>query len=393
MQYDDRKPRPTDPFKMVTEAVDISKTGIGKQMTEFFSSRPGIIFTGLFIGIVAAILTHKGNPLNMGFCVACFERDIAGALNLQTHPGLAYLRPEIFGFILGSSIAAFMFKEFRSRTGSAPVLRFFLGFFAMIGALVFLGCPWRALLRLAGGDPNAIVGIIGLATGVAIGSWFIKNGFNMGRSRKAHSLTGLALPAVALFFVIMIFLEPTHNKVAVFREGGVPHAVAWLSLIIGLSVGFVAQRSRFCTIAGIRDTILIKDYHLLLGVIAVVIGAFLANITIDVMTVGFKDQFNPWEGWTGQPAAHSNGLWNFMGMLLAGLAFALAGGCPGRQLILSGEGDADASIFAIGMLVAAAFSHNFWTVSSGNGVGDWGPQSVIFGLIVCLIIGFAMREK
>ena len=42
-------------------------------------------------------------------------------------------------------------------------MRFILGIFAMIGALAFLGCPWRALLRLAGGDLNALVGISGLA--------------------------------------------------------------------------------------------------------------------------------------------------------------------------------------------------------------------------------------
>jgi len=364
-----------------------------KKITAFFSSKIGIIFTGAFIGVVAAILQHEGNPGNMGFCVACFERDIAGALKLHSHPGLAYFRPEILGFILGSFIAAFAFKEFRARTGSAPVLRFVLGFFAMIGALVFLGCPWRALLRLAGGDPNAIIGIIGLVSGVYIGTLFIKNGFNMGRSRKSHPLVGLALPVVALFFLVVILWAPTHNGDPVLREGSAAHAVLWLSLVIGLAVGFVAQRSRFCTIAGIRDTILIRDYHLLLGIIALVVGAFLANITIDAMTYGFPDQFNPLEGWTGQPAAHSNGLWNFMGMLLAGLAFALVGGCPGRQLILSGEGDGDASVFVLGMVVAAAFSHNFWAVSSPNGVGDWGPQAVIVGLVVCVLIGFFMRDK
>lgn len=40
-------------------------------------------------------------------------------------------------------------------------------------------------------------------------------------------------------------------------------------------------------------------------------------------------------------------------------AFALAGGCPGRQLFLAGEGDADAGIFVLEMIVGAAVSHNF----------------------------------
>ena len=73
-----------------------------------------------------------------------------------------YLRPEIPGFVLGSFIAAYAFGEFRARGGSTPLVRFLLGAFFMIGALVFLGCPVRALLRLAGGDLNGITALAGI---------------------------------------------------------------------------------------------------------------------------------------------------------------------------------------------------------------------------------------
>jgi hypothetical protein len=43
-----------------------------------------------------------------------------------------------------------------------------------LGALVFLGCPWWALLRLAGGDWNAIAALAGLVVGVFIGVQFIR---------------------------------------------------------------------------------------------------------------------------------------------------------------------------------------------------------------------------
>ena len=39
-----------------------------------------VILTGVVIGIAALVLTALGNPANMGFCIACFERDIAGIL-------------------------------------------------------------------------------------------------------------------------------------------------------------------------------------------------------------------------------------------------------------------------------------------------------------------------
>ncbi|MBP9599534.1 MAG: YedE-related selenium metabolism membrane protein, partial [Desulfobacter sp.] len=132
----------------------------------FFSTRVGIIFVGAVIGILAAVLQKLGNPGNMGICVACFERDIAGAIGLHRADVVQYIRPEIIGFVLGSLVAAYSFKEFKPRCGSAPIVRFLLGVFAMIGALVFLGCPWRAVLRLAGGDLNAVLGLLGLGFGV-----------------------------------------------------------------------------------------------------------------------------------------------------------------------------------------------------------------------------------
>lgn len=358
------------------------------KITAFFASKPGIIFVGAFIGVMAAVLQHEGNPGNMGFCIACFQRDIAGALGLHSAGVVQYIRPEIPGIVLGAFIASLIFGEYKARAGSAPMIRFVLGFFAMIGALVFLGCPWRALLRLAGGDWNAILGLAGLASGIFIGTFFIRKGFNLGRSRKTYPIVGLVIPAFMMGLLILLVWNPAFEdgtdviKTSLAGPGSMYAPIA-LSLGIALAVGFFAQRSRFCTVAGIRDSILIKDYHLLLGVIALVIAAFASNLVLD--------QFNP--GFEDQPVAHTDHLWNFMGMMLAGLAFVLAGGCPGRNLVLSGEGNTDSGIFVVGMLAGAAFSHNFRLASSPTGTGDWGPAAVITGLIICVIVGLTMRDK
>jgi YedE family putative selenium metabolism protein len=133
----------------------------------------------------------------------------------------------------------------------------------------------------------------------------------------------------------------------------------------------------------IRDVMLTRDFHLLGGVIALVVFAFATNVILGQFKAGFE----------GQPIAHTNHLWNFLGMSLAGLAFALAGGCPGRQLFLSGEGDADAGVFVLGMITGAAVSHNFAIASSPKGVAAFGPIAVIFGIAFCLIVGFTMIEK
>ena len=69
-----------------------------------------ILLTGVVVSVAALILTAAGNPKNMGFCIACFERDIAGALGLHSAAKVQYIRPEIIGIVLGallSAVAAF----------------------------------------------------------------------------------------------------------------------------------------------------------------------------------------------------------------------------------------------------------------------------------------------
>ena len=323
----------------------------------------------------------------MGICVACFERDIAGALGLHRADVVQYLRPEIMGFVLGAFIMAASAGEYKPRGGSSPLIRFFLGLFAMIGALVFLGCPWRALLRLAGGDGNAILGILGLATGIFIGILFLKRGFSLGRSYSQATASGWIMPGLMLGLLFLLTFQVSFapgGPIFFSAKGpGSMHAPILISLVAGLAIGALAQRSRFCTMGALRDVMLTRDFHLISGVIALLVFAFATNLILGQFKAGFE----------GQPVAHTNHLWNFLGMSLSGLAFALAGGCPGRQLFLSGEGDADAGIFVLGMIVGAGISHTFAMASSPKGVAAFGPISVIVGLIFCLIIGFTMMQK
>jgi hypothetical protein len=357
----------------------------------FLSSKWGPAITGIVVGVLAPILVKLGNPGNMGICVACFTRDIAGALGLHRAAIVQYIRPEIIGFVLGSLVAALLFKEFRPRTGSSPLMRFLLGMLAAIGALVFLGCPWRALLRLSGGDWNAIAGLLGLVGGILLGIVFLRMGFSLGRNRPASAALGWVMPILMLMLLGLLFLAPLFGRVdgkptgPIFFSASGPgsqHANLFIALAVGLLIGFLAQRSRFCTVGAIRDLILLRDAHLFSGIVALVAAAFVTNLLLGQFVPGFEKQ----------PIAHTDGLWNFGGMVLAGLAFTLAGGCPGRQLFLSGEGDADAALFGLGLIVGAGFAHNFSLASSTAGPGAYGPVAVIAGLIVCVAIGLSMRE-
>ena len=171
--------------------------------SNWFKNNWLILVTGLVIGIAALVLGAHGNPGNMGFCIACFLRDTAGALGLHGAEVVQYFRPEIVGILLGSLIAAVAAKEFKGRGGSSPMIRFLLGVFVMIGALMFLGCPLRMVIRIGGGDWNALVGLVGFIVGILVGVVFLKKGFTLGRSYKQTLAEGAAFPVVyVLLFVL-----------------------------------------------------------------------------------------------------------------------------------------------------------------------------------------------
>lgn len=154
----------------------------------------GVILAGAAVGLAALILTALGNPTNMGFCIACFLRDISGAVGLHSAAKVQYVRPEIIGLVLGAFIMSVASKEFKARAGSSPAIRFVLGAFVVIGALAFLGCPLRMVLRLGGGDLNALVGLIGFTGGILLGIASLKKGFSLKRSYEAHKAEGGVLP-------------------------------------------------------------------------------------------------------------------------------------------------------------------------------------------------------
>lgn len=344
-----------------------------------------ILLAGVVVGIAALVLTALGNPKNMGFCIACFERDIAGALGLHSAAKVQYIRPEIIGIVLGAAIAAVAAKEFRAKAGSSPACRFVLGMFVMIGALVFLGCPLRMVIRLGGGDLTAVAGLAGFLAGILVGVVFLKKGFSLGRAYPVRTGEGFMLPGVMVVLLVLLAAFPALLRFS--EEGpGSMHAPLAVSLIAGLAVGAVAQRSRLCMAGGLRDAFMLRDFNLLLGFLAIWVTITIGNLILGSYNLSALSQ----------PIAHSQYLWSFLGMALAGWGSILLGGCPLRQLILAGEGNGDSAVTVLGMIVGAAVAHNFGLAGNADsvadgvykvgGIGTAGMVAVVLGFIVLLAI-------
>jgi YedE family putative selenium metabolism protein len=347
---------------------------------------PWVLITGVVVGAAAVLLTALGNPANMGFCIACFIRDIAGSVQLHTAAPVQYFRPEIVGLVLGSTIMALATGEFKARAGSSPATRFILGMFVMIGALVFLGCPLRMVIRMGGGDLNAFVGLAGFFIGILIGVFFLKKGFTLKRTYQVTRTEGFAMSASLAVLFILFLAVPA---VFVFSESGPgsKHAAVAVSLIAALVVGALAQKSRLCMVGGMRDAVMFRDFNLISGFAAIFLTVLVGNVILHKFT-GFST--------LSQPISHSSQLWNLLGMVLVGWGSVLLGGCPLRQLILAGEGNGDSAVTVLGMLVGAAFAHNFKLAGAADslkddlytvgGIGVNGKVAVFIGIAVLLII-------
>lgn len=357
-------------------------------------SKKKLAVAGAVCGLVAAALAYFGNPANMAICIACFVRDTAGALGMHQAEVVQYARPEIIGIILGSFVISVATKEYRSTAGSSPMIRFVLGIVIMIGSLVFLGCPLRMILRMAAGDLNAYVALIGFVLGVVTGAFALKKGFSLGRAHETNKTNGTILP-ILMTGILLLAVCTTLLKSSEAGPGSV-HAPIIIALLGGLIFGIFAQKSRMCFAGSIRDVVLMKNFDLL----TVIGGLFVVMLIFNIATGKFVVGFN-----TPGIIAHSQHLWNILGMYAVGFAAVLAGGCPLRQLVLAGQGSSDAAVTVLGLFFGAALCHNLGLASSGTAVNAEtqelvmgaatpnGKIAVIICIIACFIIAFTNKRE
>lgn len=342
-----------------------------------------VVAAGLLLGGLGALLAIWGNPENSGICVSCFIENSAGALGMHDNARMQYLRPELIGFVLGAMASALVFREFRSRGGSAPLPRLFAGIFLIVGCSIFIGCPIKLFLRLAAGDLTAVAGVAGLVAGVWAGLRGLANGVDLGQPGRDKGHGGALIP---FFFILLLAFLLIRPGFIIFSAQGsaAQHAPVPLSLGAGIVLGALAQRSRFCITGSLRDVFLMgRRTPALWGVLAFFIAAVVANLA--------GGKFNP--GLYGQPGAHLEHLWSFLGMGLVGWISVLIGGCPFRQLIKAGEGDADAGLVVVGMFIGGAIVQSWGIAATAAGVPLAGKAAILAGFACVLAACLLFRTR
>jgi YedE family putative selenium metabolism protein len=147
-------------------------------------------------------------------------------------------------------------------------------------------------------------------------------------------------------------------------------------------------------VGGIRDAMLFGDFKLLYGFVAIFVVVLAGNLITGNFHFGFSLQ----------PIAHSSQIWNGLGMVLVGWGSVLLGGCPLRQLILAGEGNADSAVTVFGMIAGAALAHNFGLAGNPDslneakelvvgGISTAGKVAVVLGLVIVLVVSLVNMPK
>jgi hypothetical protein len=341
-----------------------------------------MIATGLAIGGIGMWLSFLGNPRNAGICISCFMENLAGALSLHGNARMAYVRPELIGFVLGAAAAAFLGREFRAEGGSSPVLRFFGGVILIVGCGIFMGCPIRMALRLGAGDFTAASGLVGLVAGVWLGFEFLKRGFYLGEAAPMRLINGLMLPLLAVGILIAVIIKSRFLQFSVSGPGAERAPLA-IALGAGLLIGALAQRSRFCITGNIGNCLAARDYKMASGVVAMLGSAAIVSLLTGSFTPGVQ----------GQPGSHLAYGWSFLGMGLVGITSVMIGGCPFRQVVLASQGSADAAAAVLGMLGGAAIVQTWGIGSTNFGPTQAGKVATLVSLAFILIVGVVMRMR
>ena len=189
---------------------------------------------------------------------------------------------------------------------------------------------------------------------------------------------------------MLLVLSVTTTLFAASESGpGSMHAPVLVAFAGALIFGALSQRVRTCFAGSLRDVFIMKNFDLL----TIIGGFFAVMVVFNIVNGSFNLSF------AGQPVAHSQHIWNILGMYAVGFAAVLAGGCPLRQLILAGQGSVDSAVTFLGLLVGAAFCHNFGlagaaaSAESAGGPGINGQVALIACIVVLFIIGFAPKKK
>jgi len=249
--------------------------------------------------------------------------------------------------LIGAMGAALLAKEFAIRVPpKGEMAKGLLGGILMgIGAIIGMGCTiggfYTGWAALSGG---ALVFVLGLFIGVFIAVkyllWEMENhpGLSTGNSKTflAAKTKGSSLQPIAGVIVLAI------GMALMFLYDGATEQILIGFVLIGLMIGFVLQRSRFCIVRTLRETFLTGDSEPTQGLIAGILVGMFGFTIIKMLGIGNPLSMVAANFWF--PA--------IVGGVIFGLGMTIAGGCTVGSTWRAGEGHVKLWLALVGMIFA-----------------------------------------
>ena len=123
------------------------------------------------------------------------------------------------------------------------------------------------------------------------------------------------------------------------------------TLAVGILIGYMGQRSRFCTISGIRDFFLFRDTFRLKGLLGIIAGGAIGYTAFGLLGGDIPDF--P----LGMTAVDSPGVLiaSVIGGLGLGFFSVFSEGCPFRQYVMAAQGRESAMLYLFGSFVGIVY--------------------------------------
>jgi len=129
--------------------------------------------------------------------------------------------------------------------------------------------------------------------------------------------------------------------------------ISVVSLVLGLVIGYLGQRSRLCFIAGYRNFFMARDTSLLKGIVGAFFGA--AGVFVLARWLGGDVPGFPMLLYTHGVTATSAWVLTIVGGLGVGVVGVFSGGCPFRMHVLASEGKRTYWAYLLGFYVGLVF--------------------------------------
>jgi len=256
--------------------------------------------------------------------------------------------------LMGAFASALLGKEFAVRV--APAGELFKGLFGGvlmgIGCIIGFGCTignffsgWAAL------SAGAIIFVIGLTIGVFFAVkyliWEMEKHPKMSSGKSATFLQaktkGASLQPLAGIIVIIIGI------MIAFTYNGETEKILIGFVFIGLLIGVILQRSRWCIVRALREPFMTGDAEPAVAIIAGLLVGLLGFTVIKIMGIG------------GELTMVASNFWMpaIIGGVIFGFGMTIAGGCTVGSTWRAGEGHVKLWLALVGIIIAAPLTAEY----------------------------------